>query len=211
MTSTDKQTENWWHVSSRWLEYEGELRVALLRVILVAAFYGAQLVHYLSFSDRSQPEQLFHRLATYLAAGWLFVSLGVLVALTRQYLPSWLKYVTSGFDLAFLTFLSASGSGPASPLVFVYGILIAMSAMRGYIPLIWCVTLVSMICYLALVGLRDANWFDADHSTPPIEQMVVLLSLAATGIVLGQLVRMMRQVLSENGQREWLTISGASK
>lgn len=201
MAATVGETEGWWHIASRWLEYEGELRVALIRVALVAAFYSSQLIHYILFSDQSVSEQVFHRQATHLAAGWLFVSLAVLVALTRQWLPSWLKYLTSGFDLALLTLLSAAGSGPASPLIFVFGIVIAMSAMRGSIRLIWCVTLGSMICYWSLVGLRDKNWFDTDHTTPPIQQMVVLLSLAATGIVLSQLVRMMRQVLNESGER----------
>jgi hypothetical protein len=54
-----------------------------------------------------------------------------------------------------------------------------------------------MAAYLSLVGMRDPSWFDAEHVTAPIEQVIVLLSLAAAGLVVGQLVRMMRQVTEE--------------
>jgi hypothetical protein len=201
-TRADDESSDWSYVASRWLEYEGEMRVALLRVIFVAAFYATQLVHFLVFSDRSPAVEQFHRQATYLAAAWLFISLAVLVALSRQFFPAWLKYVTAAFDLTLLTVMAAMGSGPASPLVFVYGVLIALAGLRGSLALIWSVTLGTMLAYLFLVGLRDDSWFDATHSTPPIQQMVVHLSLVATGIIVGQLVRMMRQVIAETLARQ---------
>lgn len=197
-------TINWSHIASRWLEYEGELRVGLLRVLLVSAFYAAQLTHFLFLSDRSDADQLFHRQVTYLAAAWLFVSLVVLVGLSRQWLPFWLKYATAAFDLTLLTAMAAVGSGPTSPLVYVFGLLIALAGLRGSLKLIACATIGSMLAYCGLVGLADEKWFDANHATPPIVQMVVQLSLAATGIVVGQMVRMIRQVLGETVERQRL-------
>jgi ABC-type iron transport system FetAB permease component len=55
----------------------------------------------------------------------------------------------------------------------------------------------AMLAYLVLVGMSDPVWFDANHVTPPIEQIVVHLSLAAAGLIVGQLVRMVRQVTEE--------------
>ncbi|MDX1927976.1 MAG: hypothetical protein SFV81_15735 [Pirellulaceae bacterium] len=193
----ETRSDDRWLVVSRWLEYEGELRAALLRIVLVAAFYGAQLLHFAAFSERSDADQVFHRQATFVAAGWLFVSLAVLVALTRHWLASWLKFVTVAIDLVLLTLLAALGSGAASPLVFVYWVLVAMAGLRCNLPLIWFGTLGAMLAYLVLVGMRDPVWFDANHATPPIEQMVVHLSLAAAGLIVGQLVRMVRQVTEE--------------
>ncbi len=181
-------------VVGRWLQYEGELRVAVMRVVLVATCYAAQLLHFLVFAERSDAAQQFHRQATYLAAAWLFVSLAVLVVLTRQWLPSWLKYVVHSLDVALLTLLAALGSGPQSPLVSFYFVLIALAALRGHLPLIWYGTLSAMVCYELLVGLKDPVWFDAAHTTPPIEQIMMQICLAATGIAIGQLVRMQRQV-----------------
>ncbi len=186
-----------WHVVSRWLEYEGELRSAFLRVVLVAAFYAAQLIHFTWFAARNDADQQFHRQATLMAAGWLFVSLAVLVSLTRHWFPSWLKFVTVSLDLILLTLLAGLGSGSHSPLVNVYWVIIVLGGLRCHLPLIWFTSFGAMVGYLVLVGIRDPKWFDADHATPPIEQLVVLLSLAATGLVIGQLVRMMRQVTGE--------------
>jgi hypothetical protein len=187
----------WRYTTRRWLEYEGELRAALLRVLLIAAFYAVQLTHFLFLSQRSEAEQLFHRQATYLAAAWFFVSLGVLVALSRQWLPPGMKYVTAGLDVAMLTGIAALGTGPASPLVFGYGLLIVLAGLRGSVPLVWFVTLAAMIGYYGLVGLIDKHWFDAVHTTPLLEQIVVELSLAATGIAVGQLVRLPRRLGEE--------------
>lgn len=187
----------WRHTTSRWLEYEGEMRVALLRVVLIALFYVVQLYHFLMLSDRSVAEQIFHRQATYLAAAWFFVSLGVLVALSRHWLPRSMKYLTAGLDVVFLTAIAALGSGPASPLVFGYGLLITQAGLRGSLPLVWFATLSAMVGYLALVAMRDDSWLDAHHVTPVIEQLVVQLTLAATGIVVGQLVRLPRRVSEE--------------
>ena len=54
-----------------------------------------------------------------------------------------------------------------------------------------------MVAYLILVAMRDPVWFDANHVTPPIEQLVAQVSLAAAGLVVGQLVRMTQQVTEE--------------
>jgi hypothetical protein len=191
------RTEDRWHVVARCLEYEGELRAAFLRVVLVAAFYGAQLLHFSVFAQRTEAEQMFHRQSTYVAAGWLFVSLAVLVALTRHWLPRWLKYVTVGVDLILLTLIAAIGSGPNSPIVVVFWVVVALAALRCNLGLIWFGTIGAMAAYLCLVGLRDPVWFDAEHVTAPIEQVVVHLSLAGAGLVAGQLVRMMRQVTAD--------------
>ena len=191
------RSDDRWIVVSRWLEYEGESRSALLRIVLVAAFYAAQLLHFAVFSERNETEQLFHRQATFVAAGWLFVSLAVLVALTRHWLPGWLKFVTVGIDLVLLTLLAALGSGAASPLVYVFWVVIALAGLRCNLALIWFGTIGAMAAYLILVGMRDPVWFDANHVTPPIDQLIVHLSLAAAGLVVGQLVRMMRQVTEE--------------
>ena len=185
-----------WRAIERWMQYEGELRVALLRVGLVASCYAAQLLHFVFFSERTEPDQLFHRQATYLAAAWLFVSLAVLVLLTRQWLPAWLKFFMQLSDVALLTFIASLGSGPQSPLVVFYYVTIGLAALRGSLPLVWFGTLLSMAGYELLVALRDPVWFDASHTTPPIEQVITQLSLAATGVAVGQLVRMQARVTS---------------
>jgi hypothetical protein len=187
------------HVTGRWLEYEGELRAAVLRASLIVAFYLVQLVHYLGYSSQDEAAVQFHRQATYLTAAWLFASLAVLVMLSRQYLPSALKYATSFTDVVLLTMMAFAGSGPASPLVMAYLLLIVMAGLRGSLKLIWSTTLACAAGYIVLVVMQRGEIQSAAPvgQVRPIEWMVALLSIASTGVVTGQLVRMLRQVVSE--------------
>lgn len=195
-------SEVWSHVTSRRIEYEGEVKVALIRVLLVTAFYAVQLTHFLFFSQRNLVDEAFQRQATYLSAAWLFISLAVLVVLSRRWLPAGLKYVTAGLDIVLLTAIAAKGSGPASPMVFVFALTISMAALRGSLPLIWFATLSALVGYFVLVGLNDGGWFISKQSTPPVRQMVVALTLAATGMACGQLVRLIRQIVAETVERQ---------
>ncbi len=188
------------HIVSRWFEYEGELRAAFLRVLLVTAFYAVQLIHFVGFSDRSEAEQKFQRFATVLVVGWLFLSLGVLVCIARRWLPYGLKYATSTLDVALLIIAAAQGNGPSSPLVVAIGLVVVMSGLRGNVRLVWYTTIIAVIGYWILVGMHDPTWFDANHETPVVRQFVVALTLAATGLVTGQMLRIMYQLNSEHGE-----------
>ena len=82
----------------------------------------------------------------------------------------------------------------ASPLVMEMFLVLAIASLRFRIGLIWFATLGAMICYMLLVGSVDATWFDSKHSTPVLTQAITLCSLAATGVVLGQIVRTPRRM-----------------
>ena len=105
-------------------------------------------------------------------------------------------------DAVLLTSLAAIGQGPESVLVSGFYLLIAAAALRFSLPLVWCATLVSMGCYLALVGVKDPTWFDARHVTPVVDQLATLLSLGLTGIVVGQVLRRVRTMAEEYASGE---------
>ncbi len=172
----------------------------MLRVGFVALFYALQLVHYSCFAERNDADILFQRQVTWLAAGYLCVSLGVLVALRQRFFPDALKFVTCGFDVCLLTVAAAIGAGPDSPLMVGYFVIIAMAALRFSLPVIWMATLGSMAGYLLLVGRVDSTWFDAEHTTPVIQQLLMFAGLGATGVAVGQVVRMMRQASQRFGE-----------
>lgn len=182
-----------WAVTQRRLEYEGELRTAIMRALLVSIFYAVQLVHYSFFAEHTPQALHFHRAATLIASAWLCLSMTILVSIARRWFPSGLKYFVTAADLALLTIIASQGAGPGSPVAVLFFLIIALGAARFSLPLIWFTTLGSMGCYWLLVGMTDHTWFDADHVTPPIEQAVRLLGMGATGVVLGQVVRMVRR------------------
>jgi hypothetical protein len=95
MNEAPKQLDLERFIAGRWKEFDGEVRATLLRLILIVVFYSIQLVHYLSLTEWSDADKIFHRQVTLVAAGWLFVSLAVFISLKGGFMPAALKYITT--------------------------------------------------------------------------------------------------------------------
>jgi hypothetical protein len=190
-----------WYIVGRWQEYEGESRANLLRIVAIGAFYVVQLINY-HFVYAGDPQQLpFHQKATGIAVAWTMVALAVMLCLRRRMFPAALKYCSTACDLLLLTSLAASANRALSPLVLAYFVIIAMSALRFSLGLVWFSSLGAMLGYYALVGLTDKTWFDKDHVVPPATQLITLLSLGLSGVVIGQVVRRVKAMAAEYAQR----------
>jgi len=196
-TPRDRQ----WFIVGRWREFAGESRANLLRIIAVGAFYIVELLQFYVFA-KGDPELLpFHRQATAIAVAWTMVALAILLALQSRMFPAALKYASTACDIVLLTALAALSRGPLSPLVLAYFLIIALAALRFSVGLVWFSTIASMLGYLSLIGLADKTWFDADHVVPPATQLMTLLSLALTGVIIGQIVRQVKGMASEYAER----------
>lgn len=197
--SADRQ----WFIVGRWQEFEGEGRANLLRIVAVGVFYAVQLtqVFWLTDAVARSAELPFHRMATAVAAAWSLLAVAVLLCLRSHLLPAGLKFFSTAVDIALLTFLAIQAGGPNSPLVFGYFLIVAISALRFNLPLVWFATLGCLLGYLTTVGAKDERWFDADHVVRPVEQLLMLASLALTGIVMGQVIRRVRGIAAEYAKR----------
>lgn len=201
MPPSASQPDRAWFIVSRWQEYRGEATASLLRVAALAAFYGAQLYRFLVLDEPSEAAASFHRQATLISAAWLLVLLAVLILLRRGALPSVLKYLSTAADIVLLTLLARAGEGSASPLIYVYFLILVLAALRGSLRLIWCATLGCLIAYMSLVGDADERWFDAEHATPVLDQLITLISLILAGVMLGQVIRQQRPMALEYHER----------
>lgn len=181
-----------WHITSRWHSYEGEVRASIVRLCLILALYAAHLVNYFGFMAATEATANFHRNITFLAAAGLAASLGVLVALTQRYFPTQLKFVVTTLDALLIFTAALIGDAANSPVVVCFFVLIGLASLRYSLALVWFATLLSVACYFALVGAGDGTWFDKDHATPVVQQMIFGCSLIAAGVVAGQSVRMTR-------------------
>jgi len=202
-----------WYIVERWQEYEGEGRTNLLRIVAIGVFYLVELAQYhwvppagVEAGDLAG----YHQKVTALAVAWTMVSLAALLCLRLRVFPAFLKYISTGCDLLLLTALasvdhgksSPAPDGPDSPLVLVYFLIVTLAALRISLGLVWFSTVGSVLGYLALVGLKDPKWFDQDHAVPMATQAITVLSLALTGIVLGQIVRRTRSLAEEYAIRK---------
>jgi hypothetical protein len=190
-----------WFIVGRWQQYEGELRANVLRLAGIGAFYLIELVNY--FGLRLGPLEMpavvsreFHLTVTALAVAWALVGLTVLLCLSHRIFPAGMKFASSGCDLVLLTAVLVVADGPKSPLVVGYFLLIALATLRFDLRLVQVTTLGAMAGYLFLLGY--AKWFaDRDLRVPRYHQAIMLVALALTGIVLGQVIRRVRRLAEE--------------
>lgn len=216
MSSRDPSTDHCWYVTQRWQQYEGEARANLLRIIAVGTFYLIHLWNYFSSQGKlpdwgflqlaaeGEVERRFHLMATSLALAWILLAAVVHLSLQDRVFPKWLPSVSSLCDVLFLTSILFISRGPQSPLIVGYFLVIALAALRFDLQLVRITTAAAMVGYLAVLGY--AKWpatFGRDVklsvTVPRYEQLVVLAALALTGIIIGQVVRRMRNLLREAG------------
>jgi hypothetical protein len=51
------------------------------------------------------------------------------------------------------------------------------------------------------VGSADKKWFDAEHAVPVVDNLLMLVSLGFTVIILGQVIRRVRQAATDYAAR----------
>lgn len=212
---TENSTRQWFIVG-RWEEYFGEGQTNLIRVCAVTAYYAVHLINfanYESFNGQARPASAdaFHTQCTYLAVGWLCVSLGVFLALQRRFFPQYLKYVVAALDLLLLSALLYLNGTLDTPITTIYFLLIGLAGIRFSLSLVWLTTLGSLISYFTLVLRFDDTPFDAQHSTPVINQLMMLVGLLMMGMVVGQIVRRVRRMAEDFLGRMQAVDSGAGK
>lgn len=192
--------ERRWFIVSRWQEYQAEASANLWRIIAIGAFYAIELLNFhgiqlggLQIPPLAGIERQFHLAVTAICLAWAMMGLGILLLLKWRIFPRWLKFFSTGADVVFLTTILLLASGPKSPLVVAYFVILVVSALRFSLRLIWCASLGSIGGYLYLLG--HATWFTSrDLTVPRYQQLIVILALVLTGALLGQIVRRVRRL-----------------
>ena len=211
MSSNVQPSDLSWHIAQRWQQYEGEARANLLRIITVGTFYLLHLWNYFSsqgklpswgflqLAEVGKIDRRFHVMATFLALAWITLAAGVHFALQDRVFPRWLPTVTTLCDVVFLTCVLCISNGPRSPLVVGYFLILAAAALRFSLSLIRLIALATIVGYLAVLGC--AKWptvfgrsSEVELTIPRFHQLVVIVALALTGIVLGQIIRCVRNL-----------------
>jgi hypothetical protein len=194
-----------WRIVGRWEEYEGEGRANLLRLIAVTAFYAIELAHYhgLQFGFFEIPgggaTRSFHIAVTMLVVVWAMLCLGISLARKQGYFPASLKFLSTGCDLVLLTSVLALGEGSKSPLVLGFFIIQMLAALRFSLPLVWFASLGSAACYVFLLGY--AVWMEPSQRVPRYQQLLVLVGLALSGVILGQVIRRVKHLAHDYARR----------
>lgn len=218
MSSSIPPADRPWFITKRWQQYEGEARANLLRIAGIGTFYLIHLWNYFSsqgklpnwgflqLAEQGEVDRRFHLMVSLLALAWVMLAAAVHLALRSRVFPAWLPAVSTLADVLFLTSVLIISSGPHSPLVSCYFLVIAISALRFDLTLVRLATIGAMIGYVCVLGVakwpatfgRDAT---VDITVPRYQQLVTLAAIGLTGVVIGQVIRRVRRLAEDYARR----------
>ncbi|HLG41934.1 MAG TPA: hypothetical protein VI643_01120, partial [Planctomycetota bacterium] len=108
-----------WEDAQRIEAWAGEIRVNVLRIAAILAFYGHHLLNVYVFADPGITGD-YHASVTALAIAWTASAMFLHFALSRRWVPPALKYAAVSWDLVLVTMLLVLSGGPKSPLSVLY-------------------------------------------------------------------------------------------
>jgi len=218
MATVESAGDRAWFIAQRWQQFEGEGRANLLRITASGVFYLLHLWNYLGsqgklpnwglleLENAGAVDRRFHLLATLLALSWAMAAAAVHLCLRNRVFPRWISAASTAVDLVMLTSVLCISTGPRSPLVVGYFLIIALSALRFSLPLVRLTTVGAAIGYVCVLGM--AKWPERfgrdaalDLRVPRYEQLVTLAAIGLCGVFLGQVIRRARHVAEEFQQR----------
>jgi hypothetical protein len=192
-----------WTEARRIEAWAGEVRVNLIRLAALLIFYGHHLVNVYVIQDEPAIQGVYHATVTLLFVAWTTAAAALHLCLTRRWVSPQIKYVSTLWDVALTTVLVAiAPDGPRSALLALYFLIIASTALRLSLPLVYVATFVAMAGYLLVLGYyvflvvgQERYYASAELRIPRTQQVIWLLGLWAAGALAGQSVRQARRLV----------------
>jgi hypothetical protein len=185
-----------WSDAQRLEGWAGEVRVNLIRLVALVAFYGHHLVNVFLWRDESAAGR-YHVAATALTLLWGVEVTALYFCLSRRWVPPALKYVATAVDLILVTALLVLGGDARSMLGALYFAVIAASALRLSLPLVYVATLGAMAGELFFFGyVKYGLQLPPEQRLARPQQVILLLALGAAGLLAGQTVRQARRLVA---------------
>jgi hypothetical protein len=185
-----------WSASQRLEGLAGEVRVNLIRLFALVAFYGHHLVNVFLIRDDPSSQGVYHAVVTCLVLAWASAVLVIHYCLMRRWIPAALKYVVTIWDILLITTLLMIGGDGRSMLAVLYFLVIVAAPLRLSLPLVWIATLGTMAGYAFFLGyVRWQLKLPLEQRTSRPQQIAFLLALGAAGLLAGQLVRQCRRLV----------------
>jgi hypothetical protein len=180
--------------------WAGEVRVNLVRLAALLAFYGYHLLNTFVARDPGV-SGAYHLSVTALAMVWSAGAAALHFLLSRRRPPPALAYWATAWDIVLVAVLVMLAGGPKSPLVVLYFLVIAAAPPRLSLPAVYAATLGSVAAYLFLLGHYafyavgyDRYYASPELRVPRTQEAVLVLALLGAGVLAGQAVRQARRL-----------------
>jgi hypothetical protein len=191
-----------WAEDQRIEAWAGEVHVNLIRLVAISAFYGYHLINVYLVPGHAGLRGVYHATVTVLVLAW-FATVTILhLCLSRRWVPPALKYISTVWDIFLITGLIAfTRDRPTSPLTVLFFLVVASSALRLSLELVYVATLGSVAAYLFLLGFYafwvigyDAYYANESIRIPRTHEVIFVLGLLTAGLLAGQTVRQARRL-----------------
>ncbi|OIO01605.1 MAG: hypothetical protein COX65_04975 [Elusimicrobia bacterium CG_4_10_14_0_2_um_filter_56_8] len=169
-------------------EKAGEQKVNIIRLSAIAAFFADEMFNYY-FLGAVEPG--IHLRTVWTLVVWEAFAFGAWrhVNLKGAY-ARWMKYASTGVDVLFLTFIIIALEANSGPLISLYYLLIAQSALRYSRRAIFAVTGLSAAGYAAVWWFSFGN--SRIHPVSTYAAVIHVLAMLVMGVIVGYVVRKMR-------------------
>jgi len=185
--------------------WAGEIRINLIRLAALLAFYGHHLLNVYFFKLQDSRARYFHGSVTVLAWALGLMVLVLFVGLSRHWAPPWLKYAVVVLDTVFVSVLIAVAADPKSPLLLLYFLILASTPLRMSPRLVQAATILTILAYLCLLGYYifvDIGWKEYSRN-PSVKlgrglEIFIVLGMASAGFFASQAVRQFRRLMESS-------------
>jgi hypothetical protein len=189
-------TDPAWNAAQRLEGLAGEVRVNLIRLAALVAFYGHHLVNVFVIGDNPELKGDYHVVVTSLVLAWALTVLVIHYCLIRRWIPPALKFVVTAWDILLITTLLMVGHDGRSMLAVLYFLVIVAAPLRLSLSLVWVATLGTMAGYAFFLGyVRWRLELPPEQRLSRPQQIVFVLALGAAGLLAGQFVRQCRRLV----------------
>jgi hypothetical protein len=187
--------------------WAGEVRVNLVRLTALVAFYAYHLFDVYQNRDNSAYTPEYRAAVAAVVFAWAGVVVLAHAWLRRDRLPPALPILTTLADAVLVTALVTVSGGPKStPLVLLYPLVVAAAPPRLSLRLVWLATVAAALGYVVALGhyvfvrLGSAAYYgDPAVRIPRSQEAITLLAILTAGLLAGQAVR---QVLRLTGDTD---------
>ncbi len=190
-----------------------ELRVNLIRIISISAFYSLHLWNYLAPNLGSVVSEFFgigtgavslrrHIAVTTLSLAWLMIACIVHFLIDQRKVSDRLTLWSTLADIALLTAILSVSSGPSGPMVAGYFLILMLTGLRFDLRLVRIATFAAGLGYLTVLAV--ARWpqgileIGEVQTVPRYHQAMVLVSITISGVIMGQVVRLAYSVCEDS-------------
>lgn len=178
----------------------GEIRINLIRTFTILVIYSYHLVNFLWLSG-GEVSNSFHARVTTLAIAWsCMVALLFWMARYGQITPR-VQLLAALGDVLMVTGLVITAAHASSVFVAFYLLVIASSALRQSLRIVYVTTLaavigygISLAYYVYVIVGSDVYYSDAALRVPRDTQVIFVLVLLTAGFLAGQSVRQFKRL-----------------